>query len=347
LAHQFKVSRITIKKALDDLVEKGIIYRIQGKGSFVSMEAGSEPMVYQHDPSFKRGKMVALLMPRVDARYNTAILSEIEKTLNEQGYTLIFCQTQDSQQLEQIKLKQVLDLGVEGIIIYPVEGETYNEEVLKLTLEGFPLVLIDRYFRGIDANSVCSDNFQGAYDATRHLLNLGHNRIGIISTEHHGTTSIEDRILGYEKALTDYKTSIDQRLYLLNLEILKKEDNKKKIQEFLRKNPDMTAVFAISNGICLLDAAEELGIDIPKDLSTVMFDDYDLADFMQPSPTCIQQNEKEIGKKAADLLVSTIEDPKLKRQKILVPIHLQVRNSTTKSSSHYKKEASPGQELPG
>lgn len=331
LSEQFNVSRITVKKALDDLVDSGIIYRIQGKGSFLSNNKSFEPIIYENKSAAKnKNKLVAVIMPRVEASFNTSLLSQIEQTLTAQGYRIIFCQTRDSQRLEEQTIKDLLEIGVQGIIIYPVEGETYNEEVLRLSLEGFPLVLIDRYFRGIDANSVCSDNFAGAYEATKYLLEQGHTRIGIISTKDQGTTSIEDRILGYEKALTDFHIPIDHRLYSLNLGIMEDNENKLKIQDFIKTNPDITAVFAISNGLSVLTAAQEIGLKVPDDLSIIMFDDYDYAEFFNPAPSCVKQQEKLIAEDAAKLLITAIENPHVKRQKIQIPTQLNIRQTTAK-----------------
>lgn len=330
LSKQFNVSRITIKKALDELVESGLVYRIQGKGTFLASDYGSEPVIYEHKSvsAEQKNKLIAVMMPRVNTLFNAAILNQIEQTLASDGYRMIVCQTKDSQHVEEQSIKAVLEIGVQGIIIYPAEGETYNEEVLRLTLEGFPIVLIDRYFRGIDANSVCSDNIDGAYQATKYLLGLGHSRIGIISSKHQGTTSIEDRIAGHEKALADFDIPIDHRLYNLNLEIMNRAENVAKIQEFLKANHDLTAIFAISNGLDVLKAAKISEIDIPNDLSVIMFDDHDYAQFFNQAPTCIKQDERAIGESAANLVISSIKNPTIKRQKILIPTKLIVRETT-------------------
>lgn len=335
LAEQFNVSRITIKKALDDLVEEGLIYRIQGKGSFIAANSDGEPTIY-NIPASKTNldqKLIAVVTPHLSSELASDTYAGIETTLAKHGYKMIICQTHDSQKAEEQIIKEVRQLGVAGIIIYPVEGETYNEEVLRLTLKDFPVVLIDRYFRGIEVNSVSSDNHQGSYEAICHLIGLGHSRIGMISTSYQGTTSIEDRIIGYEKALTDKEVPIDHHLYLLNpqksggnKEI--RENTKKKIQAFIRNNPDMSAIFAITSGIEVLEAIMELGLQIPEDLSLTMFDDSSLSHFFKTPPTCVKQQGYTIGEEAANLLVSSIEKKGQKRKKIFIPTELIVRQST-------------------
>ncbi|HEY0829074.1 MAG TPA: GntR family transcriptional regulator [Bacilli bacterium] len=345
-ASQFGVSRITVKNALSELIEEGLIFRVQGKGSFVSPDISGEPLIYRSEPTNNKSKpLIAYLMPRLDNMFTAQLLSGVESELSKQGYRLLFCRTHDSQETEKEMLREVIQLGVKGIIIFPVEGETYSEEILRLTLSEFPLVVVDRYLRGIETNCVCSDNVEGAREATSHLVSLGHTRIGFISTAYQGTTSIEDRLTGYEKALADHNIHIDHSLRLVHFdneqvntilhEGIPDELVKHEMQSFLKKNPDMTAVFAINSavGLTIIEAATEIGIRVPDDLSVVFFDNYELSALSSIPPTCVSQQEKELGKEAARLLVSIIDNPKQERRKILLPTKLIVRKSTASTTA--------------
>lgn len=343
LAEKFSVSRITVKKALDSLVEEGQIYRIQGKGSFISSSTLGEPSIYEVTATAKKKpqfKLIACLVPVLNSELTTAIFARIQSLLSKAGYQMLLFQTDDSQENEQQIVKRAMEMGVDGIIIYPVEGETYNEEVLKLTLQDFPLVLIDRYFRGIEANSVCSDNFLGSYEAVQYLLKMGHSQIGLVSTHHLGTTSIEDRIQGYEKALTDAGISIDHKLQLLDLyrsedSPEQREENKRKVQDFIEKNPEMSAIFSVSPRLEIIETASELGLRIPDDLSLILFDDYAQADLFATPPSCVQQQGHSIGEEAVKLLVSAIQNPAQKRKKVFISPKLIIRQSTAKAKETY------------
>ncbi len=149
-------------------------------------------------------------MPRLDNRFTANVVSGIESELSKNGYHLLFCKTHDSRELEKQKLKEMISLGVDGIVVYPVSDESYNEDILKLSLDRFPLVVVDRYLRGIETNCVCSDNLQGVYKATNHLIELGHRNIAYINSVIQ-TTSLEDRLNGYHSArgfLYSYRLSI-------------------------------------------------------------------------------------------------------------------------------------------
>lgn len=339
LAKQFKVSRITVKNALSELTESGLIYRVQGKGSFVSSSERGEPQLYESEPASDERPLVAFMMPWLSNMFTARILSGIEEYLSAHGHHLIFAKTHDSQAQEKDVIKRMLQLNVKGIIIFPVEEQTYNEDILRLTMNQFPIVLVDRYFRGIDTNCVYSDNTDGAYRAVKHLLELGHTRIGVLSTRSYGTTSIEDRLLGYDKALAEHHIPVDHRLKLEHFNNEKMNtildtnavdpDYKEEIKAFLRSHPDMTAIFTINSATVytLLEAAKELQLRIPEDLSVVSYD-YDPHPVASIALSHVRQDEHRLGTEAARLLLSVIANPKQERQNIVLSPNLNLLDST-------------------
>jgi DNA-binding LacI/PurR family transcriptional regulator/DNA-binding transcriptional regulator YhcF (GntR family) len=344
LAAQFNVSRITIKNALHKLTEEGLIYRIQGKGSFVSADPSGEPAVYS-PPETLNDRLVAYLMPRLDNVFSANLLNGIEDQLAKEGYHLLFRKTHNSKETEKELLKQLVGLRVRGIIVYPVKGETYNEELLKLALNHFPLVVVDRYLKGVETNCVCSDNAASGYEAVAHLHQLGHSRIGFVTTNYEGTTSIEDRLLGYENGLSEHSIPIEHRLRLIlpngpvepnaapagNLEPLRRVYIDE-IKAYYRQNPDVTAIVAVNSGVGfnVMEAAKEAGIGIPDELSVVFLDDFEYSAHSAIPPTCVSQEETNVGREAAKLLVSIIDDPRQERRKVVTPTRLIVRQSTAR-----------------
>ncbi|UVI28993.1 GntR family transcriptional regulator [Paenibacillus spongiae] len=327
LTRQFSVSRITVKKAMSDLVENGVIYRLQGKGSYVSPVDKS--MIADALPAPSPAKRpIALLLPFINNQFNALLLNGVESVLSEAGYPLLFCNTGNSQEKEERVIRNMVDRDVAGMIIYPVEGESYNREILHLTLDSFPLVVMDRYLRGIDTNFVCSDNVKGAQEAVDYLISLGHRNIGFVSTTVTGTSSIEDRLLGYEKSLAEHQIPIDHRYRLVHLDI--EVPKTEEIRSFLTRNPGLTAIFAINPGFGLeiLKVAEEMNIRVPQDLSLIFFDDFELSEFHYVRPTCVSQEELKLGQEAARLLLSIMMDPKQEKRKLFLPPALIVRDST-------------------
>jgi GntR family transcriptional regulator of arabinose operon len=340
IAELFNVSRLTVSNALKDLIEKGLIYRIQGKGTFVSPNQSGEPVKYRAEPKRSDKRLIACLMPLALDSRALKLINGIEEELAVHGYRLLFCKTHDKKEMETRVIQEILQLDIAGIIIYPVEGESYSEELLRLTLNHFPYVVIDRYLQGLECNYVCSDNWQGARDATTYLIEQGHRNIGFAATYCKGTSSIEDRLTGYEDAFALYNIPIEHRLRKTRLSREKAnqilingecdDELKKELQEFLQQNPDMTAILAASAavGLSVIQAAGEIGIRVPDDLSVVLFDDYELSNFSKVPPTCVIQQDHLIGREAAKLIVSIVDNPVQEVRKIKIPTKLVVRHST-------------------
>ncbi|QHT62259.1 GntR family transcriptional regulator [Paenibacillus lycopersici] len=330
LMKQFGVSRITVKKAMTDLVEQGAIYRVQGKGTFV---APPEPVpAASAAPVPAKTKAIALLLPFINNQHNALLLNGVEHILSRAGYSLLFCNTENSIAQEERAIRTMLARGVDGMIVYPVDGESYNREILQLTLDSFPLVVMDRYLRGIDTSCVCPDNLTGAREGVDHLIALGHRHIGFLSTVVSNTSSIEDRLSGYEKALADHGIPIDRRYRYVDIELGEPKPIKDKIRDFLTRNPELTAIFAINPGLGLqvVKAASEMGIRVPEELSLVFFDDFELSEFHAVRPTYVSQEENVLGQEAAKLIVSMIEHPGQGTKKLFFAPKLIVRDTTAK-----------------
>jgi len=339
LSEQFNVSRITVKNALAELIDIGKVYRIQGKGSFVSSNQAGEPTLYKSPASLHSHSCIAFLIPRLENTFTASLVKGIEQECSAAGMKMILGITNDSQETEKKLINEMIQLGVSGIIIFPVDGEGYNEEIVKLSMNNYPLVLIDRYFRGIETNNVCTDNVAGGYDATNHLLKLGHRNIAVVSTYPKGTTSIEERMEGYERALTEAQIPINRQFRLdhFNAEVMNivlKEGTvdpgiKQEIQQFLHGNPEISAVFAtnIAVGITVIAAAEENGMRVPEDLSVVYYD-FEPLSMLVSRPTYVVQDVRTMVQHAVKLLLSVITDSQRKRERIVIPTQLIIGDST-------------------
>jgi GntR family transcriptional regulator of arabinose operon len=325
LCMQFDVSRITIRSAMAKLVEEGIVYRIQGRGSYVGQYAGEKEPIRYASPSPEGNSLllVAMLIPKLRGLLMTRLVEGVEAALESSRYRILLLTTDYSQAIEEEKLKEAMRAGAQGIIVYPSDGQTYNEGMLRLSLDRYPIVVIDRYLRGVETNCVCSDHYTGAYEATEHLLQLGHRRIAFVTSPYMGTTSLEERFEGYRQALNDYGIIFDKKRVLEQMEPAA-------IDAFLHEQSDLTALFATNEdiGTALLRAAEESGRAVPEQLSVIFFDDYEHSGGARIPPTCVAQQGERIGNEAARRLLSLMEDPLQDRSSIRVPTRLIVRSST-------------------
>ena len=344
LAEKFHVSRFTVKKALGELAEEGLVYRIQGRGSYIAQVAKAPDALDAdaNDAGPAALRSILLLAPQFRGSLAANLLEGAEEALTEAGYSLLLRSSRNDQATERRALLEGVRAGVRGVLIFPVDGESYNEDVLRLTLNKFPIVVIDRYLRGVETNNVCSDNAGGAYDAARHLIDLGHTNLAFVSVHGKPTTSLEDRRFGFERALSERRLQLGAKLIYYDSENEKEppapaEDSHEiydsavaRIRDFLAANPDLTAVFAANAvaGAAVLQAASELGLAVPERLSVVCFDDVEHPSLFRVAPTCVAQQEKALGACAARLLLSVIDDPLQERRRVTLPTRLVVRDST-------------------
>jgi GntR family transcriptional regulator of arabinose operon len=316
LAEQFKVSRITSKKALTLLAENGMITRMPGRGSYVSTPdswSGEELSPLPVIPRNKK-RLIGLVITNFSESYGTGLLDGIEEAAARHDLHLCLRRSYKPQQEEEV-INDLLELGVSGLIVMPVHGRHYNPRILRLVLDGFPIVLLDRYMKGIDASYVGTNNIEASKAATDYLLDLGHHNIAFLSPPTSDTSTLEDRIEGFVTSFAERGVAVDKSIWLTDLSATipgnsSKESIRKdisKIKELLVNNPHTTCVFAAEYAIALLaeEAIKELGGRIPDDYSVICFDGP--ASFTgNYFYTHVRQDEVTMGKNAVALLAEKL-----------------------------------------
>lgn len=306
-ARKYFVSQITAKNALNGLVDEGYVVRMQGKGTFVSNnptkvitgEAQDTPQMFK---PLSKGT-IGLLMPAMVTKVSQKILNYIEMFASKENYQLLFHITRESITDEAISIVNMRAQDVKGLIIFPVVDEMYNDAILRLALEKFPLVLVDRSLKNISVNSVTSDNYTGVYEATKHLIEAKHTDISIISPK---VTNIvvEERIAGHEAYLTEHHIPISKSNWcMLDQDINDSTYAFEHIRDFYRHHKHITAAICINSEMAQYTyyALRSLGKKVPEDFELISFDQP-----FVPDVSYITQNEEEIARKTVDLLLSQI-----------------------------------------
>lgn len=341
LSDKFKVSRITSKKALELLAQNDFIERIRGKGSFVLKQndnSNSESINKTKSNGSEKRYTFAFVIPDFSDSFGTVLVKAIEKACAEKNANLIIRQTYGDIEEEEKAIKHLVNDAVDGLIIFPVHGENYNVELLKLSLKNFPLVLVDRYLKGIPASSVCTDNRLASEQITNYLFTRGHKNIGFISSSPVGTSAIEERVQGFQLAYSKQGIQLKQEFMLLNLlNSLEQKHDKKGLFEknydiiktFVQSNPSITAFVGCEYdwGLLLTKVLHDLGHQVPDDYSIVCFDS-PIHPYKSPDYTHIKQNEVDIANKAVDILYKHISNGKKDPNHTVVDFTLLEGNST-------------------
>jgi len=320
LAEQFNVSRITSKKALETLEHDGIIVRFRGKGSFVAERVGgivTTPATQTPRPVAPLGERrgtaiptIGFVLPHWSDVFGTGLLLAIEERASELDYTLVIKRSYGRRDVEDQAINTLVSMGVRGLIVFPVHGEYYNDSLLRIVLDGYPVVLVDRYMKGIAVNSVGTDNHAAAHEITSVLVERGHTRIAFLSLPPERTSSIEDRRRGFGAALRQANLTYDPSNLLMTLDSTipgelqpaQVSADKARIHRYLEDNPDMTAFVACEYPMAnILDIVlrERGRADLVSEI--VCFDS--LSSPLAATPySHVLQDERGIGRTAVDVL---------------------------------------------
>ncbi|MFC5450106.1 GntR family transcriptional regulator [Paenibacillus aestuarii] len=327
LAEQFGVSRITSKKALEKLAEAGVIKRIQGKGSFVAdvhpsnlefmrqLEERPAPLIHAQDRP-----LIGLIIPGFSDEYGLKLLQAMEKRSAQHQCDLLIKRTGGSKEEEEHAIQLFVNLGIKGLIVTPVHGTHYNAELIRLVLGKFPVVLVDRYLKGIPVCSVYTDNRKAAQDLTLHLIDKGHQNIAYLSPPVENTSALEDRLLGYQLAFTLEGLKLNQDYCLTNITGTRTgswAEDSAILKNFLEQNIDVKAFVASEYSVAtmLAQVVDALGKKADT-YDIVCFDS--LNDYLgKPIFTHIQQDEERMGEEAVDLLISQLYGEAVPEQRII------------------------------
>lgn len=323
LADAYNVSRITSKKALEMLAGKQLIVRKPGRGSFVADPAAD--FNESNVRSDVRPKTQTAVKPDITTiglvitdfgnSYGTSLIYGMEKASRDHDCFLVLRRSLGIPANEELAIQKMMNLGVGGLIVFPAQGEYFNAEILKLVIQKFPLVLVDRHLKGVAAASISTDNVAAAVRATEYLFSLGHTHISFLSPPPVDTTAVEDRIEGFIQAHAEHGIIVDKELWVNDLvstlpDSFKDDNNVERDMErlidHLKRNPSITSLFAVEYNIALLakTAVERLGLQIPRDISIVCFDSPPTHLGGGYSFTHMRQNEEEMGRIAVENILS-------------------------------------------
>lgn len=269
-------------------------------------ERGFTPNQLARGLRLRKSHTIGLLIPDISNMFFSDVARSVENCARRRGYSIILCDTENSEEIEKTSLAVLLARKVDGFIVAPVSESADCTHLLALLEDETPIVLLDRFFPNAPLPYVTSDNRGGGYQGTRHLLERGHRDIGFVQGIPSSQTNL-DRLAGYKAALKEFNVPFrkdfvagdefaDRSGYDSALALLR-----------LRRKP--TALFVTSSvgALGAMRACAENGIRIPDDVSLVAFDEYPYAALLTPPLTTIAQQTLAIGRAACDLLLDWLD----------------------------------------
>lgn len=250
----------------------------------------------------KKTRTLALVVSDITNPYFTLMARGVEDVAGASNYTVVYCNTDESEAKEEKYVNILAQRQVDGVLLVPSSG---NVRTIKFLLSNDITVLaLDRRVSGVEIDSVRSDSEDGAYRLTNLLIELGHERIAMITGPRDVSTSI-DRVAGYRRALIEAGLGNNELVYH---GAFNQDSGHKLTKQAMMHSPSPTAIFGANNFITIgiIKALNDLNVNVPLEISVVGFDDLPESMLLSPFLTVAAQPAYEMGRLATELLLKRI-----------------------------------------
>jgi LacI family transcriptional regulator len=318
----------TASRALDErrsaMVRAETVQRVRQAASDLGYRVNRMARGLKMNRSFTIG----MLIPDITNPFFPPIVRGAEDCLGEAGYTLILGNTDNDEAKERRHVAGMLERQVDGLLLATARRQ--DPLVDELRTGAAPLVLVNRTIDRGAVTAVIPDDQAGMLLAVEHLYQQGHRRIGHVGGPTDTSTGAR-RAAGFVAAMELLGLGEGPAVASVAFAELAGRDAARLL---LARSPELTAVVAANDLIALgtIEANEELGRSCPGQLSVVGFNDMPFVERFRPPLTTVRIPEYEIGRRAAQLILSRIEQPAQHSETILIAPLLVVRGSTHRPS---------------
>lgn len=324
----YQVSRTTVLRALNILVSKGIIYRVPGRGSFVSEKVTSHGNSSANEPI---GGTYAIILPKQEATILQYLVGA-QEYFEQHDAKLIVRFSKETYESDIGLIASLMKDNVDGILIYPSDSTDSKHFYKKLPEQNIPVILLDKLIVGANLSSVTSDNYMIGRLVAERFLKSGFRNFAFTSEVFTSGTTVLSRFRGYADKLRQHGIRVNRE----DVIILPSDFNQRdRIFEeyFTRKRDRKTAIFCVFDELAVhvYRGAAKAGAEIPKDLAVIGCDDLAIASALFPALTTVEQPYQQIGYEAARLAMYMANSPEYSVWNIQIPVRMVERASVTQT----------------
>lgn len=276
--------------------------------------------------SMARGQThtLACISPNLTDYTFASVIEGAEMEARQHGYFMLSSSSADPEAFCALVDELVGHRRVDGLIVI----NPYSDKRFEFIPENFPVVFVGARSHGGHISSVCLDDEKVAYDATRHLISLGHVNIAMVTGPMEEDCS-QDRAEGYRCALQEAGIAFDETMIIEG--DWSATSGKDALFSFVEQGRVPTAVFAQNDRMAMgvLRAARDVNLKVPSQLSVIGVDDMPLSSYFDPPLTTMQQDIPLIGRKAATILLDIIRNKSAAPREVKLPAQLVIRQSTS------------------
>jgi LacI family transcriptional regulator len=328
LAAELKLSPSTVSRALNDSYE--ISEETKKKVIFMAEKLNYQPNPFARSLRENKSKTIAVVIPERINNFFTQVIDGIEQIMQQHGYHLLVYNTHEDVDREK-KIISLLLNGRADAIVMSVSSQTSDVSHLeRLHERGVPLIFFDRICSGIPTTKFITNDYESAYEGTKHLLQQGCKKISFLMLSKELSIT-KERLRGYKDAIKAAGLDPDSATSLTCEQ--DEESNIELIREMLQApdRPDGILASVEKLALATYHAVKRTDLKIPKDLKIISFSNMKIASLLNPSLTTITQPAFTIGEECAKLLIKKLTRPKqpdLLNQVITVPSKITIRAST-------------------
>lgn len=272
-------------------------------------------------------KIISVIIPDITNPFFANIIEGIEITANLYGYHIVLSQYKENRDILDKYFDEINAIGISGYIIIPSIGNTeyFNNIIEKSDV---PIIFLDRKVDMDNVNYVGSNNEEGAYNATKYLIDLGHKKIIYMAGPKNISTE-KERFSGFITALNENDIDFDMKKYY-KIANFKFDESYKQMKEIIKSKLEYTAIFSACDVMCfgIKKAIEECGMSIPEDVSLIGYDDIPFSSII--GLTTVSSQVYEMGKNAVLSILNIIKQRTKENINIVLQPNIVIRNSCKK-----------------
>lgn len=325
VAEQAKVSVATVSRILNDL--GGYSEETRLKVTKVVEEMGYKRNAIARTLRTRTTHTIGVLIPKVETTFYVEILNGIEDMAHKHNYSVFICNTGAKSILTPHYLNVLAERQVDGIIVCSLSPkDMYDKDIVETKI---PCILLSTFSPRFSIPYIKVDDFRAAYAATSYLIENGHSKIAMLGGEKEDPIAGLPRFEGYIQALKEHSIPINESI--IKHSGFSFEEGKKAMEDLLSENRKFTAIFASCDDIAVgaMTTAHKRGIEIPKDLSIIGYDNTKVAEMSYPPLTTIAQPAYDMGQKSVEMLIKTIATGK-QSESIIMPFEIIERETVKK-----------------
>ena len=328
LAQALGVSIPTVSRALKDSSE--ISRELCAKAKELAKEMDYRPNPFAMSLRKNAPRIIGVIVPDIVTHFFASILNGIENMAIANGYFVIITTSHESYEHEKRNVENLVNMRVEGIIACLSQETTDYSHFATLKDINMPLILFDRVCLTEQFSSVVADGVQSAQMATQHFLDNGSKRVAFIGGANH-LDIVKKRKHGYLEALRDNRIPIEKELVVCRK--IDYEEGKIATETLLSLPQPPDAILAMNDTLAFaaMEVIKKHGLRIPDDIAIIGYTDEQHANYVEPKLSAVSHQTYKMGETACRLLIEQIKGDKAVKQ-VVIPTHLQVRESSIKSN---------------